>query len=279
MTFVNSTRAMDDWTMRFEIKNATETGGHLRDSLVHTRTRASLVSTKDFIVSSLSNRRVFVLCLLSIAALSCSGTDTCSGSECNDESATGVESDDDANDPDANDPVQYVGGTTDEALEHLLDASATQKAGFALSLDAPTGSDLAKQTPALFSFRKQSQTGIVPPALRGRSLETDSVLPHWFSRGLRELAELIGPERVAHAHGTPYNGEGYFLSFDDKAGTPLLQVFTSSTSFTPSQPQWDQLAAAGQPLKLSIVWATFEENEVAEGGGPYLGLEYQFTIR
>jgi hypothetical protein len=89
---------------------------------------------------------------------------------------------------------------------------------------------------------------------------------------------LVGPIRVAHAHGTPFSGFGYFLTLDGADGTSVLRVFTDTTSYTPDAPAWAAFADAAQPLTLSVVTAIFEENEIPDGAGPYLGGSVDFSV-
>jgi len=92
------------------------------------------------------------------------------------------------------------------------------------------------------------------------------------------LARLLGPPRAANAHGDPVNGPATFLVFSTKSDAKLFRVFTDKTTFTPSQEAWDQLAAAGSEITLSLVGAELENNRIADGGGPWKGAVTTFTI-
>lgn len=157
----------------------------------------------------------------------------------------------------------YVGAATDEALARLLDQAAKEDAAHRLLVDTPAaGARLDADTPVTITF-SSADTAAVAPRLR-RPGRGPSVLA--------ELFALFGPERRAHAHGTPFNGTGYLLQIDDAAKRVRLRVFTDQTSYTPPADLYAQLAAAApQPLTLTITWAAFEANAIPADGGPFLG--------
>jgi hypothetical protein len=101
--------------------------------------------------------------------------------------------------------------------------------------------------------------------------------PAW-QRPLREILKLLGPPRVAHAHGAPFNGNGYFLQFLDADDEPLVQVFTSKTNYAPDADHWQTLLEAKQPLTLKVTSAFFENNDIPSDGGPYQGGSFEFSI-
>ncbi|MEI9949066.1 MAG: hypothetical protein WDO74_08800 [Pseudomonadota bacterium] len=90
--------------------------------------------------------------------------------------------------------------------------------------------------------------------------------------------QLLAPERIAHAHGTPYNGPAYYLVISGADSKQILQVFTSGASFTPEAEDWKHLAQAPQPLSLKITSAIFEENSIPANGGPFVGGKFPFRI-
>ncbi len=91
--------------------------------------------------------------------------------------------------------------------------------------------------------------------------------PSIWQRSFHELLQLLAPERIAHAHGTPYNGPAYYLVISGADSKQILQVFTSGASFTPEAEDWKHLAQAPQPLSLKITSAIFEENSIPANGG------------
>jgi hypothetical protein len=95
---------------------------------------------------------------------------------------------------------------------------------------------------------------------------------------LERAVQALGVTR-AHAHGTPYNGVAYLLEFADGSGQKRLQVFTDVTSFTIPEAEWTALAENPNPITLTIFSATFEENDVVSGGGPFERAHVTFTIR
>lgn len=172
--------------------------------------------------------------------------------------------------------VVYVGGTTDEALLRLLDVTAKDVATQRAILDAPDlSAPLPQDSPGTFSFHLASQTARTPrPGANPRSPPGSK-----FQRPLRELMRFIAPERVAYAHGTPYNGTAYLLVIADANAKPALRVFTNQTSYTPDAGLWQSLALAAQPLSLSITSGFFEENNIPEDGGPFVGGTFAFRVQ
>ncbi len=172
--------------------------------------------------------------------------------------------------------VVYVGGATDEALLHLLTATAKDVAAQRAILDAPDlSSPLAPDSPPTLSFHLASQTAHLP---RPGAKPTAPAGSSW-PRPLRELLRFLGPERVAYAHGTPYNGTAYLLVISDASAKPALRVFTNQASYTPDASVWQSLALAPQPLSLSITSAFFEENNIPEDGGPFVGGSFAFRVQ
>jgi hypothetical protein len=165
--------------------------------------------------------------------------------------------------------IDYVGAATDDALIRLLDAPPEDVTSRPLAIDSPSaGAALAADSPAAFAFR--AATALLRPS-------RPTPPPRW-RRAVRELADLLGPEREAQAHGTPFNGTGFYLVVTDAASRPLLRAFTDQTSYTPDAGRWAALAGGAQPLTLSITWAEFEENRIPAGSGPFVGGALPFTV-
>ena len=164
--------------------------------------------------------------------------------------------------PDIN-GVVYEGLATDEALVILLGFEAhsdpTQNAKF----DHPMPQmSLPAAPPATFAWHIGEMAGSWPTSLH-----------KWAST----LGAILGPRR-AHAHGAPINGRGYFLVFSTPSSPKLLRVFTTELTYTPDTTAWAMLASASGPISLTITNAIFEDNRVAQDGGPYAGSAISFSI-
>jgi len=171
--------------------------------------------------------------------------------------------------------VIYVGEPTDEALLRLLDSTAMADPHHALTLDSPdVTAPVPKDAPVTFAFHVAASAQSTPTMQRALGQ------PGRFAwrRGLHEFLQLIAPVRIAHAHGAPYNGTAYYLVVSDRDSKPVLQVFTSETSFTPEAVDFQHLVDAPQPLTLEITFADFEDNRIPSGGGPFQGGKFQFRI-
>src|SRR6478609_499054 len=132
--------------------------------------------------------------------------------------------------------VIYV-GPTDEALVRQLDVAPKADPRQAVIVDSP---DLAvpvsKDSPATLQFHLASESAHVKD-LRSTPANSRSK----WQRGFHEVLQFLSPERVAHAHGVPFNGTAYYLVITDKDSNQILQVFTSQTAFTPEAVDWQHL--------------------------------------
>ena len=170
--------------------------------------------------------------------------------------------------------VIYVGGTTDEAILHLLDATAKNDPQRVLDLDSPDlTAPVAKDSPATFQFHSLGPSTRVPDLRLGPVPQSSR-----WRRSWHEFVDLVSPERIAHAHGAAFNGTAYYLVFSDANAKQKLQVFTSDTSYVPETDAWQSLTTAPQPLTLEITWASFEANDIPQGSGPFAGGKFQFRI-
>jgi hypothetical protein len=180
--------------------------------------------------------------------------------------------------------VIYGGEATDEAMV-ALGSAIDQKApaedpAQAPALDSPAAGELPKTPIPEFKWHFGAGSARAPAfttpsfalALQAGALKTGA--PSFQ----RALAELFGPPRAAGAHGDPLNGPATFLVFATKADAKLVRVLTDQTSYTPSQEAWDKLAAAGTDITLTLIGAQFDNNRVADGGGPFKGTVLTFTI-
>jgi len=171
--------------------------------------------------------------------------------------------------------VIYVGRPTDEALVYMLDRTPEDKESQRLAIDAPAAdATLSKDEPARIAYR----FAVTGQLERRSNSPTEYVPPHWTKRALTDLAQLFGPERTAHAHGTPFNGLAFFLEIDDAGGNHAIRVFTDETSYQPESVAWSALSGLAQPLRLTITSAIFEENHVLANGGPYVGGSVEFRV-
>ena len=171
--------------------------------------------------------------------------------------------------------VLFEGGATDEALV-ALDSALDQKAPVddptrAPILDMPTGAMLPKSPIPTFTWHFGGMT-------RNLHVPTLLQLPESTPTFRSALGEFFGPVKAAHAHGDPLVGPAAFLVFSTATNPKLTRVFTNLTSYTPTQAVWDKLVAANAEITLSLIGAEFDANRIADGGGPFQGTKYAFTI-
>lgn len=141
--------------------------------------------------------------------------------------------------------TQYEGGVNDEAAGNILGSPATVDDAKAPKLSTPAdGESLPSSTPPTFIW-------LASTARR-------PALPSW-----------LGPERSAHAHGTPFTGVTYILTFSTASNPILLRVATSLTSYTPDAASWALLTSAGGPITAKLTVARLEDSALAVGGGPH----------
>lgn len=170
-------------------------------------------------------------------------------------------------------PVLYVGAATDEALERMLAVAAKDVSTERLVIDTPApDAVVAEGAPIVFSFHRAASARRAPSENRG----TDTKMTLRTRSPPRSVLAWLSPVAVAHAHGTPFNGIAYYLVVSDASLRPQLRVFTDRTIHTLNGPGSTALRAAEQPLVLTLTSATFEENEVVSGGGPFLAGSLNF---
>lgn len=159
--------------------------------------------------------------------------------------------------------VVYEGLATDEALVILLNLEHRSDPAQSAVVDTPAPQmSLPATSPAKFSWHIGEMARAKPPSL----LE-------WAWR----FGEILEP-RPAHAHGAPVNGRGYFLVFSTPSSPKLLRVFTTELTYTPDATAWASLVSVGGPISLTITNAIFEDNRVAQDGGPFAGSAVTFSI-
>jgi hypothetical protein len=205
-------------------------------------------------------------------------------SGCSDDSGTG------GGPADENADVIYVNGMTDEALEALqageLKTDVEKTAAFTWP---EPGAVLAAAEPFEFCWhigpvaaneRRQSpnRMGSLPAPVdlllpaRTEELEQSGGLAH----GL--LKSLLSGVPSAHAHGTPVDGPGYFLTISSDSEPKLVRVFTNILDYTIEAEDWDRMKAVGGEMTAKVIWADFETNRVLNDGGPWDGTSVTFTI-
>ena len=168
--------------------------------------------------------------------------------------------------------VVFQGQAAGPALDQLLAATLLMDPTRAAVIDAPAnGTLLHTSTVATFRWHlagamASSRPG--SPALLPASSGAQRQPARW-------LWDLLGPERAAHAG---ESGVGYYLQFSTDAKPRLLRVFTTATSYTPDAKAWKTLSAAMVWTKLSIFTATFQDDTLAPGGGPFEGTPILFCI-
>lgn len=158
--------------------------------------------------------------------------------------------------------VLYEGGATDEGLVDLLARTPIDGSAEAANILEPSAGAALPSAPATFSWAVGA-TARVP-----HGFEPRRSAPRPRTRlGLRTL---LGPG-VAYAHGAPINGRAYFLVLSTPGKAKLVRVFTMNLSFTPSASVWERVLGSGEPVTASVLSAIFENNRVAQDGGPFVG--------
>lgn len=83
----------------------------------------------------------------------------------------------------------------------------------------------------------------------------------------RRRSRLLDGERTAFAHGTPFTGIAYLVTFAAPSGK-VVEVLTDKTSWPADQASLDKLRAVGGPVTVSLTSATVQKNAVISG--PFL---------
>jgi hypothetical protein len=162
--------------------------------------------------------------------------------------------------------VLYEGGTTDEALEALLDAEPIDDPAKAAVLTWPGDGDEMPRSPIIkFCWNGGTAGAELGPALRSRPASP------WYR-------EIVGSERAAEAHGAPLNGKAYFVVFSTPSNDKLVRVFTTATEFLPDETTWEKIVSAEEPITVTITTAIFDDNLLASDGGPFAGTPVTFTF-
>jgi len=161
--------------------------------------------------------------------------------------------------------VVYRGGANDEALDVLLAATSSATPGPAVTWPRK-GDVVPSATPFQFWWNLETTQLVVPSTAR-----TSGIM---FA--LRELG--FGAERAAQAHGNPVNGKAYWLVFSTSANAQLLRVFTTEAQYQPDDDAWNKLRRAASPITLTVTAATYDNNNLAPNGGPFVGAATTFSL-
>ncbi|MDI3289494.1 hypothetical protein [Polyangium sp. 15x6] len=174
--------------------------------------------------------------------------------------------------------VVYSGTTTDEALAAFLTAAEANPPANVPSqapglLSPPAGTMLSASTIPTFSWAVGASSRLAPPA-------PPSLLPAEPRAEplLAPLAALLGPVRAAHAHGTPFTGYATWLVVSSDADPKLARVFTSESSWKPTDAIWARISAAKAPITVELQGAQLVDNRIDMDGGPFQGSKTTFTI-
>jgi hypothetical protein len=152
----------------------------------------------------------------------------------------------------------YLGTATDEGLAAFDAATPTTDAAKAPALTAPAaGAKVPAATPAAFTW-KASPTASIRSAPR------------------YEGSSPFGAMREAHAHGTPMNGKAYLLTLRSN-GSTVVRVFTTNTTYTPDDEAWSKLKTA-KSIEAVLATATYDQNNILQGSGPFVAPGVAFTI-
>jgi len=164
--------------------------------------------------------------------------------------------------------VVFQGEADGPALDQLLAATPVMNAARAAVIDAPpTGTILKASSIATFTWHAGGAAAArLPPSLLPPPARPEPA--PW-------LRDLVGPERAARAG---QSGVGYFLQFSTEKTPRLLRVFTTGTSYTPDAKAWKTLSAAMIWTTLSIFTATFDDDALMAGQGPFEGTPILFCI-
>ena len=154
----------------------------------------------------------------------------------------------------------YEGTATDEGLKNLEGLAQQNDAARAPLVTSPTnGAKLPSATAPTFTW-KATPTAALP------------------SRQRFGGTSPFGPLRAAHAHGTPMNGRAFLLVFKGASGATVLRVLTTNTTYQPSAEKLAMLKDAKTTLTLTVATASFDNNNVVQGSGPFVGDAVSFSF-
>lgn len=202
-------------------------------------------------MSPLTRRATLTLPLALLGGIGCSEASTDGGTSSGTGSWNGGA--DDLSD------VIYEGGATDEALVVMLGRSTVGTEADGPGFSAPT-------------------EGAAVPAAPPFEFEWSAMVARREESFLERALSLLLGEGEAYAHGAPISGRAYFVVFQTPTNPKLLRVFTTNLSYTPDAAAWEKLVSAGQ-FTARIGTAIFDENKVADGGGPFVGKSRSMIVQ
>ena len=204
--------------------------------------------------------------------------------------------------------VIYEGSASAPALEAMIGATLVDDPALAAKFTWPsTGDKVLPEPPPVFCWKIGGNTALLdsrPDGFAPVGLD-DAFVPRerrtsfsgmGASAGARNEGALSSPSpfvnRVAsalvrgwldgvpeaHAQSVSTSGIASFLVISSDQDDELVRVFTTNDEYTPSPDMLAKLRAAPQPIHAIVTNAAFNENRLAEGGGPYAGVRIDFTL-
>lgn len=173
--------------------------------------------------------------------------------------------------------VLYESGAVDEGLESLLAAAPTEDETRAARFLWPSNGEILSSDTVplqiwwdLGTMAAASEPAVQDPAPRHRFLLGAPAAPRReVSFGERALELLLGGVDEAHAHGTPMSGSGFFLTFATPSNPKLLRVFTKNMGYEPDETKRTLLTSQTEEITIELVTAEFDQNRIAQDGGPF----------
>ncbi len=187
-------------------------------------------------------------------------------------------------------PRGLPGDPTDEDVDALLEAEVKTREGAIFTAPAD-GATLSAATRATFAWTYAKD--VAPDAGPDSGSDSGEIDSGGLDDGaigslgpsLRPrprvatttFADLLGGERRAFAHGSPFTGTLHLVVFTTPKNAKLLRVATAHATFTPDDFRWKQLTGAGEAIEGHILSGHFTTDTLDEG--PYLGPSISFTVK
>jgi hypothetical protein len=173
--------------------------------------------------------------------------------------------------------VIYEGTGSDEALTDMLLAKKASGKTPRITFPAANQS-IASATLPTFAWAEPTAAYRVPrPELQWLPA-FDEARQATRTNRVPRLLDWLQIEGTAYAHGSASNGVGYLVEFSTPAAPKYLRIFTTKTSYVPLGDAWQRLQAAKTGIRMKITAATFEENRLVAGSGPFESEAVTFTI-
>jgi hypothetical protein len=142
-------------------------------------------------------------------------------------------------------------------------ATATNDAAKAPTLTSPA-SDAKVPGAQPIKFEWKAATAQVAPFDRTHGFAARFPIPFASIRDARA------------AHGDPMNGKAYLLTLRN-GETNVVRVFTTDTTYQPDAAAWQKLRDA-RTISATVTVASFDNNRIVSGSGPFVGNATSFTI-